>query len=445
MSSPQPTSTAQRRYVAQGLSTALLAGAWQREPMIARAAASLGRRTPPKWLTALVDEVLDAYHRRPADRPRELAAYLQTVPAWQLAWQHRRPPEVVHWTPVATEMGPTRWPVAELPDLAALARLLDLDQAELAWFADVRSIERSASTPLQHYRWWVAPKRGGVRVLAAPKPRLKQIQRRLLREVIGAIPAHDAAHGCRPGRSVRTATQPHAGREIVIRADLEAYFAAISAGRIWGVLRNAGLPESVAHTLTGLVTTVAPLAVLRTIPSGHDPNAGYRLRRWLRNPHLPQGAPTSPALANLVGYSLDRRLTGLAARFGARYTRYVDDLTFSGGRSLGTARSRFVQLVDEIVRDEGFRLNERKTVVLGASGRQALLGAVVNDRPTLPRPERDALRAMLHNCAVHGWRSQVGDRPEFRAYVLGRISWAAGLDPVFGARLRDAYEAIDWT
>jgi len=431
--------------VAAGLATALLASVWTPESMVAAAASSLGRRTPPKWLRALVAQVLAAYHRRPADRPRELAAYIRTLPAWQLAWQHRRPPRIVHWTPVRTEIVTSRWPVAELPDLDALTRLLVLDQGELAWFADVRGFARHAAPPLQHYRWWVQPKRGGVRVLAAPKPRLKEIQRRLLRHVLGPIPVHDAAHGCVSNRSVRTAAVPHAGQEIVIRADLEAYFPSIPPGRVWALLRNAGLPEPVAHTITGLITTVAPATVLRAIPSRLDAAAADRLRNWLRNPHVPQGAPTSPAIANLVAYSMDRRLTGLASRFGARYTRYVDDLTFSGGRSLGTARSRFLHLVDEIVRDEGFRLNDRKTVILGASGRQALLGAVVNERPTLPRPERDALRALLHNCAVHGWRSQEHGRPEFRAYVFGRVAWAADLDPMFGARLRAAGEAIDWT
>jgi hypothetical protein len=84
-------------------------------------------------------------------------------------------------------------------------------------------------------------------------------------------------------------------------------------------------------------------------------------------------------------------------------------------------------------------------VVLGASGRQQVLGAVVNHHPTLPRRERDALRAVLHNCAVHGPASQARGRENFREYLLGRISWVAGLDPAFGARLRATYDAISWT
>jgi RNA-directed DNA polymerase len=440
-----PTRMKARQQVASGLATAMLAGPWTRTAVLVRATTAIGRRTPPKWLGALVDQVLDAYHDRPGDRPRELAAYLQTCPAWALAWQHRRPPRIVQWAPVPTEMGRTPWPIAELPDLGALARLLDVDQGELAWFADTRGLERRVTQRLRHYRWWTEPKRDGVRLLAAPKPRLKEIQRRILRHVLQPIPVHHAAHGCVRDRSVRTAVQPHAGETVVIRADIEAYFPSIAAGRVWGVLRAAGLPEAVAHTVTGLVTTVVPLEVCRAMPLPADAAAHDRTSRRLRTPHLPQGAPTSPALANLVAFSLDRRLTGLADHFDARYTRYVDDLTFSGGPSLRTARSRFVEKVGEIVRDEGFRLNDAKSVVLGSSGRQALLGTVVNDHPTLPRPERDALRALLHNCTVQGWRTQVRGRDEFRAHVLGRISWVTGLDPTFGARLRASYDGIDWS
>jgi hypothetical protein len=169
-----------------------------------------------------------------------------------------------------------------------------------------------------------------------------------------------------------------------------------------------------------------------------------RLGRLLAAPHLPQGAPTSPALANLVCYRLDRRLSALAATFGATYTRYVDDLTFSGGPELRARR--LAALVTSVVADEGFRVNAAKTRTASAARRQAVLGAVVNERPTLPRPERDALRALLHNCATRGWRGQTRGRDPatFREHVLGRVAWAASLDPAFGARLTAMASAIDW-
>jgi hypothetical protein len=209
-----------------------------------------------------------------------------------------------------------------------------------------------------------------------------------------------------------------------------------------------GLPEPVAHAVTGLVTTVLPAPLWRRIPAPLEAEPLERHRRLgsrLAVAHLPQGAPTSPALANLVCYRLDRRLAALAAAFGATYTRYVDDLTFSGDAGIG--RGRLAELVTAIAGDEGFRVNPAKTRSVTAARRQQVLGAVVNDRPALPRPERDALRALLHNCATHGWTTQVRDRdPEtFRDHVLGRVAWAASVDPVFGTRLRAQAARIDWT
>jgi hypothetical protein len=259
---------------------------------------------------------------------------------------------------------------------------------------------------------------------------------------------HGAAHGCVRGRSVRTAVAPHAGSAVVVRMDLEAFFPGIAAGRVHGLLEGtAGYPEPVAHVVTGLVTTVVPVQVWRSLPLPEGAEARDRHRRLERRlavPHLPQGAPTSPALANLVCFRLDRRLSALAARFGGTYTRYVDDLTFSGERRL--AADRFVELVTAIVVDEGFRVHPAKTVAISASRRQSVLGTVVNARPALPRTERDALRALLHNCATHGWTTQTRrrDPATFRDHVLGRVAWAASIDPVFGARLHALADRIEW-
>ena len=170
-----------------------------------------------------------------------------------------------------------------------------------------------------------------------------------------------------------------------------------------------------------------------------------RLGARLAVPHLPQGAPTSPALANLVCFRLDRRLAALAAAFGASYTRYVDDLTLRGGARVG--RGRLAGLVGEIAREEGFRVNVAKTRAISSARRQDVLGVVVNDHPALPRRERDALRALLHNCATHGWATQLRGRDPatFRQHVLGRVAWAASVDPTSGARLLALADRIDWS
>ena len=433
---------------AAGIATALLAGRWARRDMVRRTAVALGHTRAPRWVGTLVGEVLAAYRDAPRDRPRELAAFLRTTTGWERGQAAEPLPRVVRWQPAPTEVVRRPRGVTDLPDLAALARLLDLDQGELAWFVDAHLLERTSGERLRHYRWTTVQRPGGLRLLAAPKPRLKEAQRRLLRHVLQPLPVHDAAHGCVPGRSVRTAVLPHAGAETVLQLDLEAFFASVSADRVHGLLAGvAGLPEPVAHAVTGLVTTVVPASVWRAVPPPSTPEARdrhHRLGQRLAVPHLPQGAPTSPALANLACVRLDRRLAGLASSFGATYTRYVDDLTVSGGAGLG--RGRLTELVGRVVAEEGFRLNPAKTRSRSSAQRQAVLGTVVNTRPALPRTERDALRALLHNCATHGWATQVRDRDPatFRDHVLGRVAWAASIDPVSGARLRALAARIDW-
>ncbi|CCH86539.1 RNA-directed DNA polymerase from retron Mx65 (modular protein) [Modestobacter italicus] len=439
----------QAAATASGVATALLAGPWRRREMVRRVAVALGQARAATWVGTMVGEVQTGYPQPPVDRPRELARFLRTTVGWARGQDATPPPRVLRWEPRPTELAWSRAPVADLPDQAAVARLLDVDAGELAWFADARGLERTAAGPLRHYRWHVVPRPHGVRLLAAPKPRLKEAQRRLLRHVLARVPVHDAAHGCVPGRSVRTAVAPHAGSPVVLRMDLEAFFASVAAERVRGLLLGpAGLPEPVAHVLTSLVTTVVPAQVWREVPvppGVEDRERHRRLGRQLAVAHLPQGAPTSPALANLVCFRLDRRLAGLAASYGARYTRYVDDLTFSGGPAVG--RDRFADLVTRVVADEGFRVNAAKTAATSAARRQSVLGTVVNTRPTLPRRERDSLRALLHNCAVHGWAGQTRGREPatFRDHVLGRVAWAASLDPAFGARLHALAERVDWS
>ena len=136
--------------VASGLATALLAGPWTAPEMAERLRLALGRRTAPRWVGALVTQVLSAYRDRPADRPRELAAFVARQPAWRTAWRAKTKPRVVHWQPTPTVIVRRPWPIAQLDDIGALTRLLWIDAGELAWFADVRSMERHVGEPLRH-------------------------------------------------------------------------------------------------------------------------------------------------------------------------------------------------------------------------------------------------------------------------------------------------------
>ncbi len=154
-----------------------------------------------------------------------------------------------------------RWPVPEIASLHELAEFLGVSDEHLAWLADVRGLERTvADERLRNYSYSLVPRRrpGPPRVIERPKPRLKALQRRLLHDMLDLVPAHDAAHGFTRGRSAVTHASAHTGRFVVVRIDLEDFFASISAARVYGIFRTAGYPEPVAHTLTALATNAAP-------------------------------------------------------------------------------------------------------------------------------------------------------------------------------------------
>ncbi|MFJ8913190.1 reverse transcriptase family protein [Amycolatopsis sp. NPDC102389] len=293
-----------------------------------------------------------------------------------------------------------RFQVARWATFDDCAAALDLTTGELSWFADAKGWNRRAAEPVRHYTYrWIPTASGGVRLIERPKPRLAELQRRIVRHVVDALPVHEAAHGFRRGRSPMSCAAPHAGRETVVRMDLEGFFPAVSARRISGLLALAGYPPAVAEALAGILTTAVPPDVLATVPGGRRDPARTRLLNNLAATHLPQGAPSSPSVANAVTHHLDRRLDGLARALGATYTRYADDLAFSGD---SLPLHRLLPGVRRIVTGEGFRLRDDKTSIAAAHQRQRVAGLVVNSAPAATRADYDALRALLHNCVRTG-------------------------------------------
>ena len=423
--------------LAKSVASALLAGDWTEASMIGRLTSAFGTGVPVKWMRTLVRFARREFPAPPRDARDALAATLVRTQVW---------PEVIvarpHLRRVIVErpaMRPTRFEVPSLPTSGDLAAFLGLDIRTLDALADRRNLARFAPHErMRHYRYrTIAKPGGGVRVIEIPKPRLRTIQRAILDRIVAAIPPHDCAYGFRAGRSVRDFVAPHVGREVVLRVDLRSFFQSIVAGRVNAIWRAVGYPEEVSRTLTALTTHAVPPDVLAELP--------YDQRQRLRTPHLPQGAPTSPALANLVAFGLDVRLAALAKKLGARYGRYADDLAFSGDATLAHAADTVVTSMMRIAWDEGFEPNPEKTRVQRRSRRQRLAGLVVNQRPTWPRRERERFEAILTNCVRHGPASQNRARmADFRAHLAGRLAWLGYVDPKTAAAMRPLFDAIRW-
>lgn len=341
-------------------------------------------------------------------------------------------------------MGPARWPVRQLHTLDDVGAWLGLDDGQLKWFADRRGLLlRSADERLQHYtRRWVARGERLPRLLESPKLRLKAVQRKLLEEVLEKVPAHEAAHGFVKGRSAMTHAAIHAGQRLVVRFDLTAFFTWLQPMRAYRLFRSLGYTHEVSSVLLGLCTTRTPQRVLRAAPrpSAARLDALFDLRRRLAGWHLPQGAPTSPALANLTCWSLDTRLQAWAERAGLVYSRYADDLVFSGAST--TSIASLSAAVSAICCDEGFLVNDdpgdagaraaRSHWVGGQPGRRGVASAT-------RRAEGPTLQPRARAFARPGGFGASASGPTGRAGELGYSSpgdaWSALAAPACAHRL----------
>jgi hypothetical protein len=344
-----------------------------------------------------------------------------------------------------------QWQIPAIASEGALAEWLGVTASELEWFADLKRLgARRSDEKLRHYFYRILAKNSaGIRLIESPKPRLKQMQRKILAAILDSIPVHPAAHGFVKGRSIKTFAEPHVGKRVVLRMDLRDFFPSLHGGRVQAFFRTAGYPERVADLLGGLCTNAVPRDIwrdgLKDTPRTVDPLAIYDARQRYAWPHLPQGAPTSPALANLCAYRLDCRLAGLAHAAGTEYTRYADDLAFSGDEQFERCVERFATQVAAILLEEGFEVHHRKTRIMRRGVRQYLAGVVTNERVNVVRADFDRLKATLTNCVKRGSESQNREgHPAWRQHLAGRIAFVAMINPQKGARLKKIFEKIEW-
>jgi|GEM_PF-401947 hypothetical protein len=296
-----------------------------------------------------------------------------------------------------------------------VAAALSISVGQLRYMSQHRNRET-----VPHYVTFAIPKRsGGERLIHAPKRRLKTVLRTLDRLLVSKLPKSEQAHGFIRGRSIATNAAPHVGKAVVLHFDIKDCFPTIHFGRVRGLLIALGYSYPVA----------AALAVLMTESPRQPVSAGGKLYHVPTGPRVcVQGAPTSPGLCNAILLRLDRRLSGLARKHGFAYTRYADDLSFSGDDKAKVAK--LMKLVPQIVAGEGFAVNADKTRILRAGRRQRITGVVVNKAMGLSRQERRKLRAALHRQKVAGAAADASERLRLHgklAYVfmLNRVQAVA--------------------
>ena len=260
----------------------------------------------------------------------------------------------------------------------------------------------------------IPKKNGSLREINAPSKKMKDIQRWILDYILYRLNAGNFAHGFVPERSILTNASVHVGQDLVLGIDIKDYFPSISFRSVYYIFKSAGYTKKIAWSLADLCTY-----------------------HW----KLPQGAPSSPMLANLATVTLDYEIDKYCTRRNFRYSRYADDITISGSHKLPMHKQKII----EIIEGNGFVINEEKTRVLSRGSQQKVTGLVVNDKVSIGRQKKKTLRAIVHNILKNG--AEIENRennPFFKEKIFGELAFAKMVDPDFANPLIEKLKCFDW-
>lgn len=318
-----------------------------------------------------------------------------------------------------------------LTNALSLAEQMKISVNELRFLAFNRSVSK-----VSHYvRFKIPKKTGGERLISAPMSRLKSTQHWILQNILEKVSLHEAAHGFVSQKSIVSNATPHLKSEVVVNLDMKDFFPTITQERVKGVFRKLGYSHNIATTLSLICTEPATEGVELDGETWYIAT-GER--------HLPQGAPTSPALTNILCRRLDNRLKGLADKLGFIYTRYADDMTFSGKKEGIKNVNTLLKAVNQIVTDEGLTVHPDKTKVMRKGTRQEVTGITVNETPSVCRKKLKQFRALLYQLEKDGTTEgkKWGQSSDVLASALGFAQYVAMVQPEKGKILVAQTKAI---
>ena len=345
---------------------------------------------------------------------------------------------------------------SDLPVILSLAHLAHLADVNLDMLTNV--VARRDDL----YRVFRVKKRaapGGVtaprrfRTICVPAPGLMRVQRWIAQNILNVVSPHGASFAFQPKKDLLGAAQRHAGCRWLLKMDVVNFFELVTERQVNNVFRSLGYGPLISFELARLCTRLPlgehPVRLLGTVGKiGLLPYA-----RTFQG-HLPQGAPTSPMLANLAMRELDSALETLGERLGWTYTRYADDLAFSTIREF--SRGRALALAAHVGREltvHGLTPNQQKTAVTPPGARKILLGVLVDrERPHLSKEFRNNIETHLYalthskiGASAHRSRRGFASIIGMRKHIAGLIAFAHQVDKSYAARLYDTFNRVDWS
>lgn len=344
-----------------------------------------------------------------------------------------------------------------LPSILSLKHLAvrcGVPYSDLREFTSRRTIDgKHPSLPYQSFS--IRKRSGGRRFIHVPNPALMVVQRWINNHILQEVKPHRASHAFTRNSSIKKCAQIHCGSAWVVKLDIADFFESVSEIQVFHVFRGMGYSPLVAFELARICTIRTPThsprqyfkqwlvrRINHTIYAYNDRYLGY----------LPQGAPTSPLLANLVMSQCDKELSEIAVAFGMRYTRYSDDLTFSS-QDPALGRDACRKLIFEayaVLSRAGYRPNARKSSIVPPSARKLVLGLTIDGaEPGLTKEFKDRLRQHLYflekfGAIDHAFNRKFDSVWGMKAHIKGLIDFAKMIEPSYAAVCRERFNLIEW-
>lgn len=295
-------------------------------------------------------------------------------------------------------------------DYNHLSFLLQLEPYELSAFV--------FGNENRFYKELIIPKkRGGVRKIDIPSLRLKEIQKWILNNILYNYVVDDSCCGFVKGKSIYDNAIQHTNKKCVLNMDIKDFFPSISQKQVFQALYYVGYSKNVSFYLSKLLT---------------------------KNSILPQGSPASPMVSNIVARRLDNRLRKVSACFGATYTRYADDLTFSGDSNI----KQLIPIVEEIVEDEEFHINKNKTRYAHYYQRQEVTGLIVNRGVSVPKNYIKSIKKEIYYCKKYGVNSHLektnNSKSFYKEHMYGKAYFVRMINQKQGDAILNSLDEIEW-
>ncbi|WP_336083725.1 reverse transcriptase family protein [Thalassospira sp. CH_XMU1448-2] len=342
----------------------------------------------------------------------------------------------------------------EIPPLPAILSLKHLSLRTGVSYNYLRNIVQREEKEA-YRRFSIRKQSGGRRFIHVPDPWLCRTQKWIHEYILKPVPCHRSSHAFSPNSSILKCASKHSGAQWLVKMDVEGFFESISEIQVSRVFKELGYQPLVAFEM-GRICTIRPGgrtsrwgdAAWRTIksniqiPAYNSALLGY----------LPQGAPTSPLLSNLVMREIDKCIQKICLNFDLTYTRYSDDLTFSSRDKAFTRKQArtFIHEINKILSKDGFRPQHRKTHIIPPGSRKIVLGLLVDgEGPRLRREFKDNLRQHLYYLEKHGSIEHAQRRAfdsvwGMKCHIRGLIDYANMIEPSYAAQLLQRFNKIAW-